>query len=206
MVIHNGIDRDLLLEQPRNAPAETAVLFSAGRLKPIKGYDLLIRALPLLHRFSCRLVLAGDGPERENLERLADTLGVADRVHFVGHSHDVRTLLSKADAYVAPSRSEGMSNSIIEAMAAGVPIVATAVGGNIELVRGAGWLVPANNPSALTQGIERALSERAQTNHFVNEARKRVRRHYTMDRVVDAHEALYRERLARKRIETMVPR
>ncbi len=200
-VIRNGINCDSLLDRPLRKPSERPTLFSAGRFTPVKGYDLLIRALPLLKRTACRIVLAGDGPERQALERLAGELGCADRVTFLGYRHDVRELLATADVYVAPSRSEGMSNAIIEAMAAGVPVVATAVGGNTELLADAGRLVAPEDPAALARGIEEALLEHDQTREFIGKARNRVRRQYTMDRVTREHEVLYHECLADKGIE-----
>ncbi len=191
VVIPNGIIADDLFQNPLRPMGDAPVLFSAGRLARVKGYDLLIRAFAQLDKLPGKLVLAGDGPEAESLKRLADSLGVADRVEFLGYRNDVRKLLAKADLYVAPSRSEGLSNSILEAMAAGVPVVATDVGGNRELLGGTGHIVPLEDPTALAAAISSAIKDPETTMKLAENARHRVKSIYTLDHVVTAHEELY---------------
>jgi glycosyltransferase involved in cell wall biosynthesis len=140
------------------------VILSIGRFSREKGQIDLIRAadhLAQLHpglRF--RLVLAGEGPERERVERAAAEL--SGRAVFVGHQRDLRPYYSLADLFVLPSYSEGSPNVILEAMAAGVPIVATTVGGVPETVQDqrTALLVPAGNPRALAGAIGRLLTDK----------------------------------------------
>jgi glycogen synthase len=140
--------------------APTGVLF-VGRLHRQKGVDTLVRALPLLPP-TASVLLVGDGPERAALRRLADELGVADRITvtgFVPHGM-VPGLLAGADVVVMPSRYEELGTALIEAMAAGRPVVATRVGGIPELVRDGvdGLLVPPDDPQALAKAVTRVLA------------------------------------------------
>lgn len=200
VVIPNGIATDDLLQIPLRPMGDPPLLFSAGRLARIKGYDVLIRAIAQLDNFSGKLILAGDGPEAESLRHLADSLGIGNRVEFLGYRDDVRKLLGKADLYIAPSRSEGLSNSILEAMAAGVPVIATGVGGNCELLNGVGRIVPPENPAALAMAITAAVADTDTTITLARDARQRVAANYTLDRMVSAHEELYRQCLEAKGI------
>jgi glycosyltransferase involved in cell wall biosynthesis len=112
------------------------VVVGLGRLVPIKGFDLLVRALPAVVAQipSVRVRLVGDGAERRHLEALARSLGVAERLALVGEVFDVVTHLAAADALAVPSRNEGMGRVIVEAMALRIPVVATAVGGIPDVV------------------------------------------------------------------------
>jgi glycosyltransferase involved in cell wall biosynthesis len=107
------------------------VVVGLGRFIPIKGFDLLVRALPSVsaHIDATRALLVGDGPERSSLAALAASLGVSGRLRMTGQTRDVAPHLAAADVVVVPSRNEGMGRVIVEAMALGLPIVATAVGG-----------------------------------------------------------------------------
>ncbi|MFW2831495.1 glycosyltransferase [Sphingomonas sp. ID0503] len=142
------------------------VLVSAGRLDPQKGYDVLLRALAELRDVSdLRLLIAGDGgPDtRKTLERLAEGLGVADRIDFLGYLADPFALIGKGDLFVLPSRWEGASNALLEAMACGLPIVATdCPGGSREILGGGahGRLTPVDDPRALAAAIRAELAER----------------------------------------------
>lgn len=142
------------------AGGPTGVLF-VGRLHRQKGVDTLIRALPLLPP-AATVLLVGDGPERAALRRLATGLGVADRVTitgFVPHGR-VPGLLAGADVVVLPSRYEELGTALVEAMAAGRPVVASRVGGIPELVRDGtdGLLVPPDDPAELAKAITRVLA------------------------------------------------
>ena len=132
-------------------------LLAVGRLIPLKAYDILLQALTILagRGYSFRLSLAGDGPEREPLAKLATGLGIGDRVHLLGEVDDVPQCLQSAHIMVHPSRSEGMSNTILEGMAAGLPVVAAHTGGTPEIVqdRQTGLLVPPDDPLALAEAL-----------------------------------------------------
>ena len=138
------------------------VIGSIGRLTRQKGYRFLIEAAPaVLERFPhSRFVLIGDGPLRDDLHQRVKALGLEAAFEFLGQVQDVTPLLSDMDLFVLPSLWEGLPTVLLESMACGVPVVATAVPGTDELVQDdvTGWLVPPRDPSALAQKIIFALS------------------------------------------------
>jgi glycosyltransferase involved in cell wall biosynthesis len=138
-------------------PASALLAGSAGRLVAVKGYGFLVGALRHLPA-NVRLVLAGDGPERAALEAKALSLGLMDRVTFLGHRDDVADILPAFDVFCLPSLNEGLPRSLLEAQACGVPVVATSVGAVAEAVcPETGTLVEAGNELLLAVAIQRAL-------------------------------------------------
>jgi glycosyltransferase involved in cell wall biosynthesis len=133
------------------------VVVGLGRLVPIKGFDLLVRALPaVVARIpSARVLLVGDGAERRHLEALAAALGVTERLRLTGELMDVTTPLAAADVLAVPSRNEGMGRVIVEGMAIGIPVVATAVGGIPDVVTDGecGRLVEPDDVDALAAAL-----------------------------------------------------
>ena len=133
------------------------VVMGLGRLIRIKGFDLAVRALPRVSGAipTARLLLVGDGPERPALEALAAALRVADRLRMTGGTTDVASHLAAADAVVMPSRNEGMGRALVEAMALGRPVVATAVGGIPAVIADAecGRLIAPDDPEALADAL-----------------------------------------------------
>jgi glycosyltransferase involved in cell wall biosynthesis len=196
-VIYNGL-RASAFERAEPASIDTAlpVVLCVARLAPQKGHDILIEAASrLLQRGRpCTFLLAGEGRERHRLEELAR--GSRVDVRFLGDRTDVTALLAKADVVVLPSLWEGLSNAVMEAMAAGRPIVATAVGGTPELLDGRGILVPASDARALAEGILRVLDDPDLAASLGREARVWAREHLDVDVLVDQHINLY-QRLAR---------
>ena len=152
-------------------PARTGprVVFT-GRLHPQKNLDLLLRAWPaVVDRADATLILVGAGPDRDRLGGLAGELGVPHRVHFAGAVADPSAVLRSADAFVLPSVAEGMSNSLLEAMATGLPCVASAIGGNTDLLGGptpAGLLVDSDRPEAWSTALGDLLSRPARHARF----------------------------------------
>ena len=144
-------------------PTDEILLGSVGRLVPQKGFDVLLRALALIPRRDIRLLIAGTGGEEATLRRLAAELGVEDRVCFAGYRRDVPRLMKCFDLYTHASRFEGMPIVVLEAMASGCPIVATAVDGTRELIENGvhGLLVPPENPASLAEAIQAALADPA---------------------------------------------
>jgi glycosyltransferase involved in cell wall biosynthesis len=141
---------------------DVAVVGTVGRLEIRKGTDTLLEAAARLGSHGVerwQLVLVGDGPMRGELEALAARLGIAERTLFVGARTDVRETLAALDVFVLPSRTEGMSNALLEAMAMACPVVATAVGGTPEVVTegASGLLVPSEQPDAMAAAVARAL-------------------------------------------------
>jgi len=174
----------------RNA-AEPAVAVVAARLVTQKGHGHLLEAARRLPRV--RFLCAGDGPLRSDLERRAREMGVADRVTFLGHRTDIPALLHGADLAVLPSLYEGLPLSLVEAMAAARPVVATDVGGSREVViHGVtGLLVPPGDPEALAGAIGRVASDPALAARFGAEGRRRVEADFTAEAMVARVEALY---------------
>jgi glycosyltransferase involved in cell wall biosynthesis len=156
-VIHYGLD-DLPqawgTNPPDPVPRDARVLLAVCRLEPQKGVDVAIRALDEIP--GAHLVVLGEGPQRMELERLAD-----ERVHLPGRVPDVAAWLRRADALVHPVRWEGFGLAVLEAMLAGLPVVATNVSSLPELVGDAGILVPPDDPSALAAAVNQVLADPA---------------------------------------------
>ena len=148
------------LRRALDIPAGATVLGSIGRLVPIKDHATLFRALARPGDvLPMHLLVAGDGECRGDLTRLAEALGIRSQVHFLGWRSDLEAILDATDMIVSSSRNEGTPVALIEAMAAGVPVVATAVGGVPDLVQHdvTGWLVPPGDPEALAGAIRRLV-------------------------------------------------
>ena len=196
--VYNGVDPTVF--HPRDRGAQRAALGVstldflvgiAGRLDPIKAHPVLfeaVRALRASHP-TARLLVVGDGPERVRLEALA-----GEEVCFLGNRDDVPELMAALDVFVLCSRNEGISNTILEAMATGLPVVATAVGGNHELVvEGVtGRLVPEGDSGALAAALESyAVSSEMRALHG-NAGLERVLRLFTVEGMVRAYEGVWR--------------
>ena len=183
--------------QALGAPLDRFLVGWVGRLIPVKGADVFLRALAELKDVPWSASVVGDGPERRRLERLATALGLSDRVAFHGLVNDAARLFSAFDLFVLSSRSEGTPMVLFEAMAAGVPVIATAVGGVPDVVSGReALLVPPQDPLALAQAIRRAVSDPDATRSRVAEARARLTRDFTVSRWVARYDAVY-QRVAR---------
>jgi glycosyltransferase involved in cell wall biosynthesis len=174
------------------APDEPVAVF-VGRLHPVKQVHLLIEAWKDVP--AGRLVILGDGEERDRLERLASTFGITDRVDFRGMVTDIDAWLQVADIFVLPSASEGLSVALLEAMSSGTLPVATAVGGAVDLIQSGtnGILVPAGDVAALTDALRRAVSDRAWRVAAAHAARETVLARYDLDAVAQRLASLYRE-------------
>jgi glycosyltransferase involved in cell wall biosynthesis len=198
-VIYNGLPPSAFtLAPPEDVGTALPAVLCVARLVPAKGHRVLIDAAALLRGRGrpCTVVLAGDGPERDQLEEAARGRDVD--VRFLGSRADVRGLLAGADVVVLPSITEGLSNAVMEAMAAARPIVATAVGGTPELLEDRGLLVPAADPEALAAAIDRLLGDREQATALGNAARAWALTNLDVGAMADEHIALY-DRLLRDR-------
>jgi glycosyltransferase involved in cell wall biosynthesis len=172
-----------------------SVIMVANMVHPVKGHpDLIFAADEVLRRWpDVRFLLVGQGALRPGLERLVAQLGRRREIVFLGGRRDVPRLLARAGVAVSASLAEGLSNSIIEAMAAGLPVVATAVGGNAELVGGQrGMLVPPNQPSLLAARLCELLGDDRRRLLMGHAARCFVEANLTLDRMGRAFDALYR--------------
>jgi glycosyltransferase involved in cell wall biosynthesis len=190
--IHYGLD-DLPEAWGRNpvdaVPREARVLLSVSRLSRQKGVDVAVRALPSLPGDTV-LVVLGEGPDRPLLEGLARELGVERRVFLLGRVPDVAAWLERATLYVHPARWEGFGLAVLEAMLAGLPVVASEVSSLPELVVDGetGRLVPPGDHAALAHAIVRALGEP----ELGAAGRERARREFSVARMADRTAALYR--------------
>ncbi|MDF3297623.1 glycosyltransferase [Streptomyces tropicalis] len=198
-VIPNGMPRnEFEPAEPAEVLTSLPVVLCVANLAAHKGHRYLLEACAALQRTGspCTLVLIGDGPERLTLQRLANRLDLDAR--FLGARADVAGFLARADAVVLPSLYEGSSNAVMEAMAAGRPVVATGVGGTPELLEGRGVLVPPADADALADGIRQVLTDREAATALGRRARAWALANLTADVMVDRYLALYRHLLERR--------
>lgn len=178
------------------APLDRFLIGWVGRLIPVKAADVFLRALAELGDLRWSASVVGDGVERCRLERLAVALGLSDRVRFHGRWDDAAGLFAAFDVFVLSSRTEGTPIVLFEAMAAGVPVVATTVGGVPDAVSGTeALLVPPQDPGALARAIRAALLDPDASNLRVHAARARLAE-FTVDRWVARYDGVY-QRVAR---------
>jgi glycosyltransferase involved in cell wall biosynthesis len=177
-------------------PAEATVIGAVGRLNGEKDYPNFLGAarLMLQRRKDLYFVIAGKGELEEELKAMAAEMGIAGQVKFLGHFHDVRQVFQMLDVYVLSSTREGLPNTVLEAMAMEVPIVSTDVDGVKEAVSGdrEALLVPARNPGALAEAIERVLADRGLAAQLVAAARQKVETEFSFARRTRLVEDIYR--------------
>lgn len=175
------------------------VIGMIARMQPVKGHQFLAdaAALVLRHRPDAHFVLVGDGPLRPEIENQIARLGIVDRVHLLGDRTDAARLIAEFDLLVLASLHEGLPNAVMEAMAAGVPVVATAVGGTKELITDGetGYLVQPADKEALADRILFALGDDVNRANITAAARGRIAASYGMQRMVESIEQLYDELL-----------
>ena len=198
--IPNGVDLDHFRPTRRPGDGTRFVIGCTARLHKKNDHATLLRAFATVAARSpqAKLLLVGRGPEEAHLKALADELGIASRASFVGEQPDVAPYLLQMDLYVQSSVAEGMPNSVLEAMATGLPVVATAVGGTPDAVidNETGLLVPPGDPSALADAVLRLLSDQRLAESFGRAGRARAEAHlderlmlrrmeHLLDRVVE---------------------
>jgi glycosyltransferase involved in cell wall biosynthesis len=205
-VIHNGVEvPDGPPPQgvrPRGLPATGRIVLCVANLIHYKGHlDLLAAAGAVFSAHpDVALALVGEGAMRRRLEEAVARLGLGGRVHRLGQREDIPALLAAADLFVLPSHQESFSNALLEAMAHGLPVIATAVGGNTEIVEDgvSGILVPPRDPAALGEAMIRLLRDPASARRMGQEARARVAKRFCLQRMVQETETLYGALLARR--------
>jgi glycosyltransferase involved in cell wall biosynthesis len=185
-------------------PADGFVLGTVARLAPVKNHVLLLNAMALLPA-EIHLVLVGDGPSRGSLEQAAAALGVLDRVHFAGELVTPVNLHQFFDVSVLCSLSEGFPNSIIEAMAASRPVIATPVGGVLDVVQEevTGLLRPSDDPVAMAEAIARLRTDPAFRRRLGDTGRKFVSSRYSQDQVIGMLIESYRS-MSRARVHDKI--
>jgi glycosyltransferase involved in cell wall biosynthesis len=203
-VIHNGIEPAHAATPLDRRRARTLlglderafVVMTVARLDPVKDLGTLLDAFAIARKRvpSARLVIVGDGPERQRLEDRAGRDDLAGSVVITGYRSDVRALLPAADIYASSSISEGVSITILEAMATGIPVVATAVGGTPEILSdGAGGiLVPSRDPARMAAAISSRAEDHRRRTALAAAARRRLETSFTIDRMVDDYARSYR--------------
>ena len=181
-------------------------LVYVGRLHEQKGLDVLLRALTRLRSTPQPAVnLVGTGPFEDKLRALAQRLGVAGAVEFTGTTESVMSVLREADLFVLPSRAEGLSNALLEAMAAGLPVVASAIPGNRDVIDPGtnGLLFDSEDPEALADALQRLLADGGLRRRLGREARKTVEERFALETVAARYRELYAElRANREAIRT----
>lgn len=194
--IWNGIDSDKFQYR---GPARQPIAISVARLSKEKDFPTLLRAVEIARREvpEFKLKLVGDGGERPALEKLAAQLNLGGTVEFLGEQSRVPELLAEAGFFVSSSLTEGISLTLLEAMAVGLPVLATSVGGNPEIVvpGETGQLVPAGDPAALAAGIVQLCREPERWDEYGAAGRMRVEKHFDIRRMVRDYENLYLELL-----------
>ncbi len=195
-VVHNGVQVDAA---PPRTPSDTPNAIMVARLEPVKGHQFLIDAVPAVLDAvpGFRLEIVGDGSLRDSLRQQVAALGVDHAVRFSGTQHDVSERLAHATLFVLPSLSEGVSLTLLEAMAASLPIVTTRVGGTPEVVRDGmeALLVPPSDAAALSSAIIRLASDPALARRLADSARARAESDFSLAAMTQAYVSRY-DRLA----------
>lgn len=211
--VYNGVDTERFHPAPADFAAPGCpfpraghwLVGTVGRMQTVKDQPTLARAFvraleiaPEL-RDRLRLVMIGDGPLRSQCQQILAEAGVADLAWLPGERSDVPDVMRGLDCFVLPSLAEGISNTILEAMASGLPVIATAVGGNADLVAAGetGEIIPAANPEAMAQAIVRAASNPQRSQDMGRAGRQLVERRFSMNAMVAAYQGTYDKLLHR---------
>ena len=204
-VVHSAIDPARLDAPPLSkadlgVPEDALVIGNVAALVDHKDQTTLLHAMAcVVHELPrAHLLIAGEGPLRPALTALRDTLGLNDRVHFLGYRNDVPGILRALDVFVMSSKEEGLGTSVLDAMACGIPVAATAGGGIPEMVRDGqtGLLVPVGDAPALAKAILRLANDRAFAATLTRDAHALVLENFTVDRMVEGNLAVYESALA----------
>ena len=208
-VVYNGVDLDRF-----HAPADRAKLFPGSKenklivlvgnmITDVKGHPVLISAAPEIVKAhpQTKFVLVGDGSKRGEFESQVKALGLEANFLFLGRRGDVPAILACCDIAVLPSLAEGLPNAVLEYLAAGLPVVATALGGNLEIIQEGktGLLVPPQDSSALAAALIRLLSDEAFAAQIAQAGRAHVEQNFSFERLITEVEQLYTKLLNQKR-------
>lgn len=184
-------------------PQEAFVILMAGIIRSVKRHEVALRAMAQLSARigSPYLVLAGDGPLTESMKRLAEEIGIAERVLFLGYRNDIADLMGAADCLLLTSRSEGVPQAVTQALGIGLPVVATAVGGVPELVhdRRTGLLVPAEDVAAIADALEYLFLHPEEAKELARQGREHARSHYSLEAMLERTEREYQTLLEERK-------
>ncbi|MCJ7786321.1 MAG: glycosyltransferase [Desulfobacterales bacterium] len=212
VLIPNGVE---IPKERKILFGEVKIVTAVARLSLEKGIDVLLKAwaeVAALHP-TLKLIIAGQGPLESSLKKLCKDLRLADSVEFVGTIPNVNEQLSKADLFVLPSRTEGLSNALLEAMSYGLPCIATKVGGNIELIgehdhkqimpgkfmiAKYGLLVNPDDVEGISEAMLYLVRDEAEREEMGNKGRLYIEKNYSIDLIADKYIKLYHDMLDRK--------
>lgn len=209
-VVYNGVEQ-ALFQRPRPAgavrrdlglPEEVPLLGLVARLDHWgKGHKELFTAMTLLsEQHPCHALIVGDGRRRGEMQQMAQDLGLSPRIHFLGNRQDVPDLLAAMDIFVLPSHSEGVSLALLEAMAAGLPVIVSEVGGLPEVVQHEenGLLIPVGDAEALAHSLSRVLRDPLWAQTLGEKARREVKTRFSLERLGQEINAIYDELVLRR--------
>ncbi len=213
-VIHNGVNTQRFAPSAETqdrvrgeleVAADAVLIGSVGRMVPIKDYGTLLRAMNRLvdRGMNLQALLVGEGPKLESLKREAsESPALRGRVKFTGASDRVAELLNAMDIFVLPSLREGMSNTLLEAMSCGLPIVASRAGGNEETISDgqSGFLFDAGDDQALADRIERLVVNAELRRAMSEAARNRALAEFSLDTMIERYRGLYLDAAAHRGI------
>ncbi len=215
VVIHNGVDVErfseaksegieyaTVLRKELGIPNDAKIVIMVARLHPIKNHAVMLRAIAHANKIVSNIhaILVGDGELKKNLQVLSSRLGLNKNVHFLGYRQDIPNLMSISDVFVLCSKSEGLPLSLIEAMAAKVPVIITKSANKAELVRhGVNGIVVKNSYLAIAKALNELFGGRLNHNRLVENAYKFVRAKYSLDSMVKKYELIYEKLLSFKR-------
>jgi len=200
LVFHPASDgKPLIADCPFQSRAGQTLIGTVGRMHGVKDQLTLVKAFLVLLdrrpdlRATLRLIIVGDGPLREQARQMLESAASAHLAWLPGERSDIADILRGLDIFVLPSRAEGISNTILEAMASGLPVIATEVGGNPELIVSGvtGTLVPKENPGAMATALEAYLDNPGMISAHGAAAQKRVDESFSLDGMVSRYLALY---------------
>jgi len=207
-VIYNGVSTEIDLSRSARQALRADLGFGAadfvvgtvGRFDPIKNLPMLVKSLAAARMEDARVggLFVGDGAERRSINALVEDLGLAGRVRLTGFRDDARDLVQCMDLFVLSSLSEGTSMALLEAIAAGVPVAVTAVGGNPEIVIAGetGWVVPSGDVGSLTGAILEAAADSARRGQLAAAGKQRFEERFTFERMIARYRELYRSLIA----------
>lgn len=208
-VVYNGVNPGRTISQTERTRlrsdlgfnGEDFVVGTVGRFDPIKNLPMMVRALDqsLKDKPSIRGLLVGGGPAFTEIKALIEKIGLSGFVTLTGHRDDARNLMHCIDLFVLSSFSEGTSMALLEAMAAGVPVAVTGVGGNTEIVirDRTGWVIPSGSVEGLSQAILEAAKSPEKRRKFAEAGKRRFEERFTFDRMIRCYREIYQEMIER---------
>jgi len=218
-VIYNGVDTVRFCPRPElrtllrrrfSLPEERFLVGTVGRMVPIKDHPTLLRAIGMLlnRGIDAHALFVGSGPEFQHNQQLVEaTSELRARVTFIGDSDEVPDLLNTLDAFALPSISEGMSNALLEAMAVGLPVIATRVGGNTEVIKEGrcGWLFEPGDAETLASCLALLASREELRRRYGSAAREQIVEHFSLKCMLDSYSRLYLELATRRGLNMRKP-